>query len=156
MASHWYHKAITAMLQRDATLTIDLDGDTLKCGLSTTTHAPDPDDGFLDIAGTTDFTSGEATGTNYTGAFGGSGRKSLANKTCASDTATNRTKFDADDITWTAYNPTAAASQATILKEITNDTLSPCIVNLDFADVDPNGNDFILQFHADGIGYIAV
>lgn len=156
MASHWYHKAVTAMLQRDATLAIDLDGDTIKVGLSTTTHVPDPDDGFLDIAGSTDFTAGEATGTNYAGTFGGAGRKSLANKTCASDTSTNRTKFDADDLTWTAYNPTSAASQATVMKEITNDTLSPAIINLDFADVDPNGNDFILQFHTDGIGYIAV
>lgn len=156
MASHWYHKAITAMLQRDATLTIDLDTDTIKCGLSTAVHVPDPDDGFLDIAGTADFTANEATGTNYTGAFGGSGRKALVTKTCASDTATNRTKFDADDLTWTAYNPTTATAHATILKEITNDTLSPTIINLDFSAVDPNGNDFILQFHADGIGYIAV
>jgi len=155
MPSHWYTRSLTKILQREAVAAIDLDGDTIKVGLSTTVHVPNKDDQFLDDAGADDFSDGEATGTGYAGGFAGAGRKTLATKTVADDLSADRTKFDADDVTWTAYNPSAAASQATILKEITNDAASPVIINLDFADVDPNGNDFVLQFHTDGIGYIA-
>jgi hypothetical protein len=155
MASFWYTKAVRKMLQRDATDAIDLDGDTIKVGLSTATHVPNKDDTFLDDAGADDFVDGEATGTGYTGGFAGAGRKSLANKAVTDDLTNDRAKFDADDLTWTAYDPTSACAQATVMKEITSNALSPVIINLDFADVDPAGNDFVLQFHADGIGYIA-
>jgi len=150
MASHWYSGGIMRGLDN----TVDFDGASVKIGLSAAAHIPDIDDDFLDIAGTADFTANEATGTGYVGTFGGAGRKNLVSNDVTTVDASNRAMFDAADLTWTAYNPTNAAAQATILVEITNDTLSPCLVNLDFPDVDPNGNDFTIQFHADGIGYI--
>jgi hypothetical protein len=155
MASFWYTRAITKILQREATDAIDLDGDTIKVGLSTTVHVPNKDDTFANDGGADDFNDGEATGTGYAGGFGGAGRKALATKAVTNDLTNDRSKFDADDLTWTGYDPSAAAAQATVLKEITADTSSPLILNLDFADVDPAGNDFVLQFHVDGIGYIA-
>lgn len=155
MASHWYTKAVRKILQREATDAIDLDGDTIKIGLSSSTHVPNKDDTFLDDAGADDFVDGEFNGTGYTGGHGGSGRKTLANKSVADDLTNDRAKFDADDPTaWTGFNAGTIA-QATILKEITGGTASPCIINLDFPDVNPNGNDFTIQFHADGIGYIS-
>lgn len=157
MASHWFHKSIRKMLQREGTDTIDLDGDTIKIGLSSATHIPNKDDERLDTGGANDFSSGEATGTGYTGGFGGGGRKTLANKAVTDVDANDRSKFDADDpSTWTGYNPTDAADWAMIMKEITSDALSPGILVLDFPSVDPNGNDFTVSFHTDGIGYITV
>jgi hypothetical protein len=154
MASFVYYKAIRKMMQREATDAIDMDGDTLKVGLSTTTHVPNKDDVFVSDAGADDFDDGELTGTGYTAGFGGAGRKSLVNKTMADDATNDRAKFDADDLTWTGLNAGTAA-QATVMKEITNNAASPIIANLDFADVNANGNDFVLQFHADGILYVA-
>jgi hypothetical protein len=141
-------------MQRSAEA-IDLDGDTIKVGLSGTGHVPNIDDVFLDDAGVDDFTDFEATGTGYAGGFAGAGRLTLASKTTTYNTGTNRAIFDAADPTWSAYNPTAVAAQLTVFKEITNDAGSPMVANLEFPDVDPNGNDFVVQFHADGIFYVA-
>lgn len=149
MASFWYSKAVRLMMIGSS---IDLDTDTLKCGLSTSTHVPNIDDQFLDDGGADDFVDGELSGTGYVAGFGNAGRKSLASVTVTEDTANNRVNFDAADLTWTTlYSVTVA--QATILKEVTNDGASPVIINADFTDVNPNGNDFTIQWDALGIGY---
>ena len=130
---------------------IDLLNDTIKIGLSTSTHVPNRDDDFLDIAGTTDFTAGELTGTGYTGGFGGSGRKTLASKTITVDKTNDRAEFDCADVTWTAINAGTAA-QATVLKEITNDAASKTIANIDGGfPVVTNGGDVTLQVNTEGL-----
>ena len=154
-----YTRSITKMLQREATAAIDLDGDTIKIGLSTAVHVANKDDQFLSDAGADDFEDGENDigGTGYTAGFGGAGRKTLTNSGGVTNDLTNdRSKFDTPDPSaWTAFNPANAVNKATILKEITSNAASPLIANLDFASVDPNGLDFSVSFHADGILYIA-
>ena len=154
MASHWQTPSITKLLIRDATDAIDLDGDTLKIGLSTAVHVSNKDEAYLSEGGSDDFSDGELSGVGYVGGFAGAGRKTLAGVTCATDAAADRTKFTATNPSaWLTVYPVTIA-QATILKERTSDVDSPTLINLDFPDVDPNGNDFAISFHTDGIGYI--
>jgi len=131
---------------------IDLLNDTIKIGLSTSTHVPNRDDDFLDIAGSTDFTAGELTGTGYTAGFGGAGRKTLASKTITVDKTNDRAEFDCADITWTAISAGTAA-QATVLKEITNDAASKTIANIDSGGfpVVTNGGDLTIQVNVEGL-----
>jgi hypothetical protein len=155
MASMWIGESIEAGMNGN----LDFDGATWKEGLATTVYVPNQDDTFLDDGSADDFTSGEADlgGTGYTAGFGNSGRKTLSGVSSAYASGTNRYVFDANDAaTWTAINPANAIAWAAVLNEVTNDTASRPAVALDFADVDPNGNDFTIQFHADGIGYIAL
>lgn len=149
MASFWYNKAVGKILRN----TIDLDGDTFKVGLSTSTHAPNKDDAFCDDGGADDFSDGEISVTNYTGGFNGSGRKTLSNRTVTDDLTNDRVVLDADDITWTALGAGATIAQATMMKEVTNDAASSVIINLDFPDTATSGIDFQISFAATGIGY---
>lgn len=155
MASMWIGESITAGMNGD----LDHNTGTFKEGLATTLYVPNQDNTFLDDATANDFTSGEADlgGTGYTAGFGGAGRKSLSSVTSLYVAGTNRYVFDAADASaWTAINPANALAWSAIFKELTNDTLTRTEIALDFADVDPNGNDFQILFHADGMGYIAL
>lgn len=147
MASFVYVTAASDMWQD----IVDLLNDTIKMGLSNSTHVPNKDDDFLDIAGTTDFTANELSGTGYTGAFGGSGRKTLASKTIVADKANDRAEFDCADITWTAIDAGTAA-QATVFKEITDDTATKTIFNIDGGfPVTTNGGDLTFQVNSEGL-----
>ena len=145
----WVYNTAAGDMWQDV---IDLLNDTIKMGLSTSTHVPNRDDDFLDIAGTTDFTAGELTGTGYTAGFGGAGRKTLASKTITVDKTNDRAEFDCADVTWTAINAGTAA-QATVLKEITNDAASKTISNIDTGGfpVVTNGGDLTLAVNAEGL-----
>jgi hypothetical protein len=131
---------------------VDLLNDTIKLGLSTSTHVPNRDDDFLDEAGVNDFIDGELSGTGYTGGFGGAGRKTLASKTITVDKTNDRAEFDCADVTWTAINAGTAA-QATVLKEITNDAASKTIANIDSGGfpITTNGGDLTIQVNAEGL-----
>lgn len=148
MASFVYNQAAVDMW----TAVIDLLANTIKVGLSTSTHVPNRDDDFLDIAGSTDFTAGELTGTGYTAGFGGAGRKTLASKAIAVDKTNDRAEFDAADVTWTAISAGTAA-QLTIMKEITNDAASKTIANVDTGGfpVVTNGGDLTVQWNTETI-----
>jgi hypothetical protein len=155
MASMWIGETITAAMNGDQ----DHNTGTYKIGLASTVYVPNQDDTFLDDASADDFTSGEADlgGTGYTAGFGSASRKTLASVTSSYVSGTNRYVFDAaDPAAWTAINPANAIAWAAVFKELTNDTLTRPDTALDFADVDPNGNDFQILFHADGIGYIVL
>jgi hypothetical protein len=155
MASFWYTRAMTKMLSQSTAF--NLNESSVKVGLSLAGHVPDHDDTFVDNGDADDYQSNEGTdggGTPHSGGFGGTLRVALASKTITDDLTGDRTVFDAADTVWTAYDPTAAVSHATIMRELTNDTASPVIINLDFAAVDPGDNNFTLQYHADGIGYV--
>lgn len=131
---------------------VDLLNDTIKMGLSNSTHVPNRDDDFLDEAGANDFIDGELSGTGYTGGFGGAGRKTLASKTITVDKTNDRAEFACASVTWTAINAGTAA-QATVLKEITNDAASKCIANIDTGGfpITTNGGDLTLQPNAEGL-----
>lgn len=148
MTAFVYNRAAKEMWDNTIALLVD----TIKIGLSTSTHVPNRDDDFLDIAGTTDFTAGELTGTGYTSGFNGAGRKALASKTIVEDDTNDRAEFSCANITWTAINAGTAA-QATVMKEITNDGASKLIANIDSGGFPKttNGGDLTITVDAEGL-----
>lgn len=152
MASFWSGPSVEKIMDGS----INLTSDTIKVGLSTSTHVPNKDDAFLDTGGANDFSSGEIAVTGYTGGFNGAGRKTLANKVTTYESANDRTIWDADDVTWTALGAGATIAWATVMKEITNDAASPFILASDVPDTATNGGDIPLVWPASGIGYSSV
>jgi hypothetical protein len=132
-----------------------LASDTLKIMLLRSTYTVNPDNKFV-----SDIVASECTATNYTGGFGGAGRKTLASKTITADDTNNRAVFDAaDPAAWTALGGATnnTLRYCAIIKEVTNDAASQVIAILDFgADFNTNGGDFSVAFNALGIGYTQV
>lgn len=134
---------------------LDMLVDTIKVGLSTSTHVPIRDDDFIDEVGADDFVDGELSGSGYVSGFGNSGRLTLASKAIVVDKPNNRAEFDAADVTWTGISAGTAA-QATLLKEITNDLASITIANIDSGGfpIVTNGGDLTVQWNAEGISQL--
>jgi hypothetical protein len=153
MASFSYGQGVLRLLRGStATTPIDWIGDTVKCGLSSSTHVPNKDDQFVDDGGADDFTDGELSGTGYVIGFGNAGRKSIGSKTMAYNAANDRVELDGADVSWTAISAGTAA-QATVLKEGTTNTDSPVLGNVDTGGfpVVTNGGDVTIQWNAGGI-----
>jgi len=87
--------------------------------------------------------------------------KALTTEAVTAVTASDRGKFDADDVTWTALGVgTRNVLAAVVYKFVTNDTDSIPIFYLDSGFSSPtgvaaNGGDFKITWHTDGIGYSA-
>lgn len=129
--------------------------DTIKVMLigTATAYTPNKDKDFVDEGGANDPTDAEISTTNYTGGFGGSGRKTLASKTIAANDTSDRVELDAADVVWTALGPPSGGptlALAIIIKEVTNDAASPMICDQDFTDTVVNGGDVTLQFASGG------
>lgn len=127
---------------------IDLDTDTIKVALVTSSYTPN-----IDTHTQYSHITNQVTGTGYT-----AGGATLANKSVAVDTTNDRAKFDADDTTWTTASITARG--AIIYKYVDNagspDDTSPLICYKDFgADVTSTNADFTIKWHADGILYLS-
>lgn len=127
---------------------IDLDTDTIKVVLVTSSYTPN-----IDTHTQYSHITNQVTGTGYT-----AGGATLANKSVAVDTTNDRAKFDADDTTWTSASVTARG--AIIYKYVDNegspDDTSPLICYKDFgADVTSTNADFTIKWHADGILYLS-
>ncbi|MDH3943707.1 MAG: hypothetical protein OEV06_06430 [Anaerolineae bacterium] len=125
---------------------IDLDNDTIKLSLHTSSYSPDIDGHtfFSDISNEL------AASGNYT-----AGGKALSGKSVTADDVNDRAVFDGDDVSWAALTPSAAFRYGVIYKDSGVSTTSPLIAYLDFgADQNPAGSDFTVQWHADGILYI--
>lgn len=119
---------------------IDLDTDTIKVALVTSTYTPDQDvhDFFDDI-------TNEVSGTGYT-----AGGASLANKTVTADNTDNEGVFDADDVSWTTATITARA--AIVYKSTGTASTSPLICYIDFgADKVSTAGTFTISWNAEGI-----
>jgi hypothetical protein len=135
--------------------------DTIKVGLSTSVHVPNRDDDFLDEAGADDFVDGELSGTGYTAGFGGAGRKTLTGKSVVVDDPNDRAEFDAADLLpastgWPGLNAGTIA-QIVPLKEVTADTDSPPLMNIDNAPELPlvtNGGNVGITWNAEGVGQL--
>ena len=126
---------------------VDLDTDTIKVSLHTSTYSPDIDaDDFHD-----DATNELAASGNYT-----AGGEALASKTAVADDANNRGVWDAADLTWTALTPSAPFRYGVIHKVRGGaSSADELIAYIDFgANQDPAGSGFTIQWHADGILYI--
>lgn len=119
---------------------IDLDTDTIKVALTTSSYTPDKDahDNFDDV-------TNEVTGTGYT-----AGGASLANKTVTVDNTNDLGKFDADDVTWSTS--TITARYAVIYKSTGTASTSKLIGVIDFgSDKSSSAGNFTIQWSASGI-----
>jgi len=119
--------------------TIDFENDTIKLLLVDTNHSFDKTHEFVD-----DISGNEASGAS---------RKTLSNASIALDSGNDRVEFDADDISYTALNAGTIAS-AIIYKEVTDDTDSLLIADIDFSDLVTNGSDVDLQVNSEGFFFI--
>jgi len=119
---------------------IDLDTDTIKVMLTTSTYEPSQDnDTYMNQV------TNEVTGTGYT-----AGGATLANEAVTQDNTDNEGVFDADDVTWSTS--TITARYAVIYKSSGASTTSPLICCIDFgADKSSSGGNFTIQWNAEGI-----
>lgn len=138
-----------------ATANYDMDAAGFKVMLLKSTYTKDGDHQFV-----SSLNSHECDATNYTGGFGGGGRKTISSPTLTYDTATNRVIFDAGDpATWTTLGGATnnTLRYIAIIREVTNDAASPVYAVLDFgSNFSTNGGDFTVQFASTGIYYISV
>jgi hypothetical protein len=120
----------------------DLDGSTLKIMLLKSTYSYDPD-----TTSVTTLAASECDATNYTGGFGGSGRKT-ATITSQQNTGSNRWDWAIADLTWTALgggtNNTLAG--CALVFPNTNDAGSTPIAFFAFTSFTTNGSDVTLDF----------
>lgn len=120
---------------------IDLDTDTIKVALVTSSYTPSQDD-HEDYA---DITNEVANGNGY--ATQGA---TLANGAVTKDNTDNEGVFDADDVTWAASSITARG--AIVYKDSGTDSTSWFICYLDFgADKTSSSGNFTITWNAEGI-----
>jgi hypothetical protein len=138
MASIIYNRGLQIVQEGSA----DLDADTLKVMLLTSSYTPDKTHNVL-----ADVSTNEVTGSGYT-----AGGATLANVSVTEDDVNDRVTFDADDVTWTSATITARYAV------IYDDTLAsdPLLFCFDFvSDQSSSGADFTIQWNADGIFRVA-
>jgi hypothetical protein len=140
MASVAYGNGIKSLITGGT----DIDTDTIKCALVTSTYTPDADthDFFNDV-------TNEVTGTGYTG-----GGATLGSVTVTVDTANNRVVFDAADTSWATSTITARA--AVIYKSTGTAGTSPLLFYIDFgSDITSTGGTFLITWSANGVMYFS-
>lgn len=119
---------------------IDLDTNTIKVALVTSSYTPDQDnhEDFADV-------TNEVSGTGYT-----AGGATLANKAVTKDNTDDEGVFDADDVTWTTSTITARG--AVVYKDSGTASTSWLICYIDFGqDYSSAANDFKITWGAEGI-----
>jgi len=120
--------------------TVDLNSDTIKVALATSSYTPDQDahDFFNDV-------TNEVVGTGYT-----AGGATLASKTSTYTSGTNTQTLDAADTSWATS--TITARYAIIYKSTGTSSTSPLIAYVDFgADVSSSGGTFQITWDSAGI-----
>lgn len=139
MSSLIFNGAKEALLNGD----FDFSSDDLKVALVTDGYTPDIDaDEFFDDV------DNEVSGTGYS-----SGGKSLANVAIGRDDANDRAFLDADDLTWPLATFTARA--AVIYQNTGTPSTSRLLAYVDFdEDKISSGQDFTIEWHANGIFYL--
>ena len=119
---------------------IDLDTDTIKVMLVTSTYVPDQD-----LHTKKSDVTNEVTGTGYT-----AGGATLTSATVTADNTNNRGVFDAADVTWASSTITARG--AVLYKSTGVDTTSNLIAYIDFVtDKTSTSGNFTIQWNASGI-----
>lgn len=120
--------------------TIDLDTDTIKVALVTSTYTPD-----IDTHTVFDDITNEVSGTGYS-----AGGETLANVSVTVDNTDDEGVFDADNVTWT--NATITARAAVVYKDTGNAATSPLIGYVDFGeDKSSSSSDFVIEWNSEGI-----
>jgi len=119
---------------------IDLDTDTIKVMLVTSTYTPNQDTHVFRSSVTN-----EVTGSGYS-----AGGATLASKTVTQDDTDNEGVFDAADVTWSTATITARG--AVIYKSTGVAGTDTLICYLDFvSDQTATGADFTIAWNAEGI-----
>ncbi len=119
---------------------IDLDTDTIKVMLVTSSYTPD-----ADTHDYKDDITNEVTGTGYT-----AGGATLSGKTVTQDNTNNLGVFDANDVTWSSSTITARG--AVLYKDTGTASTSPLICYFDFgSDKSSVSGDFTIQWNSGGI-----
>ncbi len=119
---------------------IDLEADTIKVSLHTSTYTPDIDNDST----TADLSNELAASGNYS-----TGGESLTTLSTTQDNTDDEGVWDADDLTWTALTQSAAFRYGVIYSSTASNAL---IGYIDFgADQAPGGSDFLIQWAAEGI-----
>ena len=121
---------------------IDWDTDTIKVALVTSSYTPNQDthDYWDDVV------ANEATGTGYT-ATGAT----LGSKTATYDTATNKTTFDAADVSWASSTITARYAVLYDSSPAT-DATRPLLAYVDFgSNQSSSAGTFTVSWSASGI-----
>lgn len=124
---------------------VDLDTDTIKVMLVTSSYTPDAD-AHTKRSDVTD----EVSGTGYS-----AGGATLANKAVTVDNTANRGVFDADDLSWATATVTARGA---VLYKSRGGLASAdeLIAYIDFGtDVTSTAGTFAVQWSSDGILYTA-
>ena len=119
---------------------IDLDTDTIKVALVTSSYTPNIDThaNFSDV-------TNEVSGTGYS-----AGGATLASVTVTADTTDDEGVFDAADTTWTTATVTARG--AVIYKSTGTSSTSKLICYVDFgSDKTSTAGDFTIQWNSEGI-----
>jgi len=119
---------------------IDLENDTIKVALVTSSYTPDQDnhEDFADI-------TNEVSGTGYT-----AGGATLSNVSVTKDNTDNEGVFDADDVTWS--NSTITARGAVVYKDSGTPATSWLICYIDFgSDYSSVAGDFKIAWNSEGI-----
>lgn len=119
---------------------VDLDTDTLKVMLVTSSYVPDQDahDFVNDV-------TNEAVGTGYT-----AGGQVLTNKGVTQDNTNNRAAFTADPSVWTGSTITARG--AVLYKDTGTPSTSPLIAYYDFGgNIISSGGPFTITWNASGL-----
>lgn len=137
MASNLYNPGLLKLLDG----TIDFENDTIKVLLVDGSHTYTKSNEFV-----SDIVANEVS--NVSGS--GYERKTLGSKTITLDASNDRVEYDCANPTYTAIDAGTIAS-AIVYKEVTNDSDSPIIADIDFADLVTNGSDVELQVNVDGL-----
>lgn len=119
---------------------VDLDTDTIKVALVTSSYTPDQDahDFFDDV-------TNEVSGTGYT-----AGGATLGSKAVTADNTDNEGVFDAADVTWTTSTITARG--AVVYKDTGSAATSALICYFDFgSDQVSSSGDFTITWNSEGI-----
>lgn len=119
---------------------VDFLSDTIKVALATSSYTPNQDshEFFSDI-------TNEITGTGYT-----AGGATLASPTVTVTGASNKTTFDAADVSWASA--TFTCRYAIIYKSTGTASTSPLIAYIDFGtNQSPSSQDFQIVWNSSGI-----
>ena len=134
MASNLFNPGLEKLLDG----TISFETDTIKVLLVDTNHTFDKTHEFV-----SDVVANESLGTGYE-------RKTLTSTSIALDAVNDRVEYDADNPVYTSLDAGTIAA-AIVYKEVTSDSDSPLIAQIDFADLVTNGSDVELQINSEGL-----
>lgn len=121
---------------------IDLENDTIKVALLTSSYTPDIDthQHYDDLTNEV-----SSSGTGYT-----TGGQALTTKAVTQDNTDDEGVFDADDTTWASS--TITARYAVIYKDTGTPSTSPLIGYIDFgSDQESDSGDFTIEWATEGI-----